>query len=244
MPSLSLRDHRVKAAVAALALGCGIALFWLTPAATWLTDIVAWIRGQGVLGAVVYVALYVIGSVLMVPGTALSLSGGYIYGVVWGSVLVSIAATIGASCAFLVGRYIARDWVKAKVAHDPRFDAVDRAVGEKGFTVVLLARLSPVLPYFLLNYFFGLTKVRLRDFVVATWIGMIPAIVLLVYTGSLLTSLTEVATGRVRPPAQAAVFVGGFLLTVVFVTWIGRFAVRAWKKAVDGVGENGKGAIS
>lgn len=109
----------------------------------------------GPAGAAAFVLLYIAAAALLVPGSALTLGAGAIYGVVWGSLIVSLASTLGAAAAFLIGRHLARGWVEKKVAGSPAFAAIDAAVAEGGWRIVGLTRLSPVFPYTLLNYAYG-----------------------------------------------------------------------------------------
>jgi uncharacterized membrane protein YdjX (TVP38/TMEM64 family) len=178
-------------------------------------------------------AIYVVACVLFVPGTILTLGAGFAFGVVVGTVTVSLASTLGATAAFLVGRTLARDWVQEKVARSPKFRALDEAVGRQGFKIVLLTRLSPLLPFNLLNYALGVTKVPLRTYVLASWIGMLPATVLYVYLGSTLKSLAEVVAGKAEGGVAQQVFFGaGLAATVVVTVFITRLANKALKEAV------------
>lgn len=139
----------------------------------------------GPWGPVVFMAVYVIATVLFVPASALTLGAGAVFGVLWGCVYVSIASTVGATAAFLIGRYIARAWVRHRMAGDATFASVDNAIRIDGWRIVALARLSPFLPFTLLNYAFGVTGVKLRHYVLASWLGMMPGTVLYVYLGSI-----------------------------------------------------------
>jgi uncharacterized membrane protein YdjX (TVP38/TMEM64 family) len=123
-----------------------------------LRELLQWISGLGASAPLVFMPLYVVACVLFVPGSILTLSAGFLFGVVRGSVYVSIAATLGATLAFLIGRYFARQWVAARLANYPKFNAVDEAVAREGWKIVALTRLSPVFPFNLLNYSFGLTR--------------------------------------------------------------------------------------
>src|SRR5262245_47250322 len=142
-----------------------------------------WIGQLGPWGAIIFTATYVGASVFFIPGSVLTLSAGALFGVVRGSIYVSISATLGATCAFLVSRYLARAAIARKIEGNERFSAIDRAVASEGWKIVGLTRLSPVFPFTLLNYAFGLTKVPLRDYVFASWLGMIPGTVMYVYLG-------------------------------------------------------------
>src|SRR5688500_5561723 len=120
---------------------------------------------MGLGGAALFGAVYVVAVVAMVPGSILTLAAGCLYGPLWGTALISPASVLGATLAFLLGRSVARRWVEGKLRDRPRFQAVDRAVQGGGFRVVLLLRLSPLLPFNLLNYALGLTGVRLWKYV-------------------------------------------------------------------------------
>src|SRR5438067_833076 len=126
-----------------------------------------WIGELGPWGPVIFVGLYVVATVLFVPGSVLTLGAGAVFGVVLGSVCVSIGATLGATAAFLVGRYLARDAIARKIEKSEKFATIDRAVADEGWKIVLLTRLSPVFPFTLLNYAFGLTRVKLSHYVLA-----------------------------------------------------------------------------
>src|SRR5713101_9125682 len=149
-----------------------------------LKNALDWIRGLGALAPVAFIAIYIAACVLFLPGSILTIGAGVIFGVVRGSIYVSIAATLGATAAFVVGRYFVRDWIARKLEGNAKFKAIDEAVGREGGKIVLLTRLSPIFPFNLLNYAFGVTKVRLRSYFFASAIGMIPGTIMYVYIGS------------------------------------------------------------
>jgi uncharacterized membrane protein YdjX (TVP38/TMEM64 family) len=214
---------------AAALLGLLFAAVRAFPVDRHLLGVVDWIRGAGLAGAAVFVVVYVLATVLFVPGSILTLGAGFAYGVLAGTGLVWVAANIGAALAFGLGRTLARDWIAGKVAANPRFAAIDHAVGREGFKIVLLTRLSPVFPFNLLNYAYGLTRVPFRDYVLASLVGMLPGTVMYVYFGSLVTSLTELAAGSASRGAmgQALYFVGLALAVgvAVYVTRVARAAL-------------------
>jgi uncharacterized membrane protein YdjX (TVP38/TMEM64 family) len=200
-------------------------------AGPWLTDALEWIRGLGPLAPIVFIAIYIVACVAFLPGSILTIGAGVIFGVVRGSIYVSIAATLGATAAFLVGRYLARDWVSAKLGGNPKFKAIDEAVGKEGWKIVLLTRLSPVFPFNLLNYAYGLTSVSLRDYVLASWIGMIPGTILYVYIGALSGDLARAAGGSAkRTPAGWALTAVGFVATVAVAVYATRIGARALRE--------------
>src|SRR5438093_12488996 len=127
-----------------------------------------WIASLGAWGPVLFTLIYIVACVLFLPGSVLTLGAGIVFGVARGSVVVSFSATLGAVAAFLVGRYLARDWVARKIEKSPRFKAIDEAVAREGWKIVGLTRLSPVFPFNLLNYAFGLTRVSFREYLVAS----------------------------------------------------------------------------
>jgi uncharacterized membrane protein YdjX (TVP38/TMEM64 family) len=193
-----------------------------------ILGLVEWIRHAGWKGLVVFIIAYVTATVLFVPGSILTLGAGFAYGVILGSAAVLIAANLGAFLAFLLGRTVARGWVAARVQSDPRFAAIDRAVGHEGFQIVLLTRLSPVFPFNLLNYAFGVTSVRVSDYVAGSALGMFPGTVMYVYAGSLITSATQLASGQApASQAQTAFYFFGFAATLVVTLYVTRLARRA-----------------
>jgi uncharacterized membrane protein YdjX (TVP38/TMEM64 family) len=135
------------------------------------------IAGLGPWAPLLFALVYIAAAVLFLPSLILTLGAGAVFGVPRAAVLVSISATLGATAGFLVGRYVAREWVARTLAHSTRFRAIDEAVAREGWKIVLLTRLSPAFPFALLNYVFGLTRIRLRDFVLASGSGMMPATV-------------------------------------------------------------------
>ncbi|MGH7925563.1 MAG: TVP38/TMEM64 family protein [Candidatus Binatus sp.] len=200
-------------------------------AGPWLANALDWIRGLGAWAPVVFIAIYIAACVAFVPGSILTIGAGVIFGVVRGSIYVSIAATLGATAAFLVGRYLARDWVSGKLAGNAKFRAIDEAVGKEGWKMVFLTRLSPVFPFNLLNYAYGLTRVTLRGYFFASWIGMIPASVLYVYIGSLSGDLARAAGGGARrTPAEWVFTAVGFAATVAVVVYATRIGARALRE--------------
>ncbi len=183
-----------------------------------------WVGGLGPCGAVLFIALYVVATVLFIPASILTLGAGAVFGVVKGSIYVSIAATLGATCAFLVGRYLARDAIARKIEGNERFAAIDKAVANEGWKTVGLTRLSPVFPFTLLNYAFGLTRVKLGHYVLASWIGMMPGTVMYVYLGS----LAKAASGeRARTTGEWVLYGVGLLATVVVTIFVTRLAKRS-----------------
>jgi len=188
-----------------------------------------WVQQQGVWAPVLFVLMYVGAAVAFVPGSILTLSAGAIFGVVKGTILVSLASTTAAAISFLLGRFALRGWIVKKLAHRPAFRAIDEAVGREGWKMVLLLRLSPVFPFTLLNYGLGLTRIRFWPAMLASWVGMLPGTILYVY----IASLAQVATGETTT-AQKTLYGVGLLATLVMTVWITRIARRALAGKLDG----------
>ncbi|MGH7863628.1 MAG: TVP38/TMEM64 family protein [Candidatus Binataceae bacterium] len=220
----------ICAAIAAVAL---FALVRTVGAAALLSGALDWIASLGRLAPVVFVATYIVATVMLMPGSILTIGAGALFGVVWGSIYASISATLGATAAFLVGRYVARDWIAAKVENNPKFSAIDEAVGREGWKIVGLTRLSPIFPFNLLNYAYGLTRVRLRDYFFASWIGMMPGTVLYVYIGSLGRDLaSKAAGGESSAPSTARWIINivGFVATLLVAIYATRIGARALRE--------------
>jgi uncharacterized membrane protein YdjX (TVP38/TMEM64 family) len=201
------------------------------PLAPFLEALQGWVRGLGLWGPVVFGLLYVVAVVLLFPASALTLMAGALFGLVTGTIVVSLAATTGAAVAFLIARYLARAWVAEKVQRYPRFDALDKAVSAGGWKFVALLRLSPAVPFNLQNYFYGLTGIRFGTCVLTSWLAMLPGTFLYVYLGWLAgASLEAAAGGRSRTPGEWVLIGVGLLATVavtVYITALARRALRA-----------------
>lgn len=233
------RPHKASRAAGALVviglLGAAAAGYALFPVGRWALELVEWIRGAGAAGVGVFAAAYVTATALLLPGSVLTLGAGFAYGPIVGTLLVSPISILAATVSFLLARFVARGWVSRKVARDPRFSAIDAAVGTSGFKIVALLRLSPVLPFSALNYALGLTRVSLRDYVLGSWLGMLPGTVLYVYLGSLVTSASELASGS-RPdagPWGRVLYWGGLAATLLVTVVLTRVAKRALASALS-----------
>lgn len=194
-----------------------------------LQDALTWIQNLGATGAIVFIILYILAAILWIPGTLLTLGAGAVYGVILGSIYVGIGATLGAIAAFLVGRYLARNWVAKRIEGNSKFKAIDEAVAKEGLKIVTLTRLSPAFPFTLLNYAFGVTQVSLKDYAIGC-VGMIPGIVMYVYIGSLAGSLATLGKTPLSQEAQLAQWalqIVGLIATVAVTIYVTRIARKA-----------------
>lgn len=163
-----------------------------------------WIGGLGIWGPVVFGLLYVVAVVLLVPASAITLAAGAFFGLLAGTVIVSLASTTGAALAFLISRYLARNRIAKMVEHYPRFDAVDKAINDGGWKLVALLRLAPAIPFNLQNYLYGLTGIRFWTCVLTSWVAMLPGTFMYVYLGRVGRAGLEATAGggQSRSPAE------------------------------------------
>lgn len=193
-----------------------------------LKDALQWIDSLGTVGAIAFIAIYIVATVAFLPGSILTLGAGVLFDVFWGSVYVFIGATLGATAAFLIGRYLARNWVIKKIADNKKFAAIDNAVGREGLKIVLLTRLSPIFPFNLLNYAFGVTAVSLKDYFLGC-VGMIPGTIMYVYIGSLAGNLALIGTEN-QPTNSTFTWIiriVGFIATVAVTIYVTKIAKKA-----------------
>ncbi|MDD9910715.1 MAG: TVP38/TMEM64 family protein [Ahrensia sp.] len=202
-----------KIIVGVVALVALIFAYRMLPLQEWITAFQGWVQGFGVVGWFIFVVVYAITAFLLVPGSFLTLAAGVIWGV-GGFAIVVVGATLGSSISFLAARYLFQDKVQEKVKDYPKFRAVNDAIGDEGWKVVGLLRLSPALPFSLQNWFLGITPVGFWPAQIATFFGIMPGTLLYVWIGSLGGSAASGDTSTVR----YIVFAIGILATLV-VTW-------------------------
>jgi len=199
-----------------------------------LPQFTAWVASLGIWGPLVFVAGYSLAPVILAPAFLLTIAAGALFGFWAGVAYVMIGGTIGATFAFLISRYAARHLVESLLASNPRLLAIDRAVEQQGFRLVALLRMSPAVPYVLLNYALGLSRVRLLDYIAGS-IGMLPVVAMYVYSGKVAGDLAALASGAAAPRGAAyyvllSLGLGSTVLVTLLVT---RMARRAVDAAVD-----------
>jgi len=214
----------IIAAVAALMAA------WLLPVADWATTLATRARDSGGTGVVIFFAAYVVSTVALLPGSLLTLAAGFAYGPVWGLAIASPASVTGATCAFLLGRTLLRNWAASTAMSSPRARAIDAAVEREGGKLVLLLRLSPLIPFNLLNYLLSLSRVSLGTYVLASFVGMLPGTALYVYLGSLAPAAAALASsGEEGGTIRTVLYVAGLIATVAVAV----IATRAARRALD-----------
>lgn len=163
----------------------------------------AFIEGYGALAPVIYMLTYAIAPALFLPGLPITIAGGILFGPFWGVVYSITSATVGACIAFLISRYVGRSWIEEKLK-SPRWKQLDTMVEQHGWKAVAFTRLIPIFPFNLLNYAFGLTKVKFHHYALTSLVCMLPACIAFIVFSS---SLLEVIKGNITPS-----FVIGLLL--------------------------------
>jgi len=214
------------AAVVAVAIAAA-----LLPVGHWAIELIEAARRAGAAGIVALGAVYLVAPLLLLPASVLTLGAGFLYGPLWGTLLVVPLSNAVAAIAFLLGRTLARRQVERRVAGDARFSAIDRAVGESGFRIVFLLRLSPVIPFNLLNYALGLTRVGFGTYLLASFLGMLPGTFLYVYLGSAATNAAQLSS-HTRTPAGQFAFWAGIVATALLVVILARIAKNALRQAL------------
>lgn len=200
-----------------------------------------WIETLGVWAPCVFVTVYALSCIFFVPAFIFTVASGILFGLVKGACLSLAGGAIGAALAFLIGRYIAREPVRRLFAKNREFHALEGAVSARGWKIIVLARLSPIFPFLIGNYAFGLTRLSVWEYALASAAGTIPSAFAFAYAGTLLGSLTFLeAPGRERTPAEWALLAGGFISTVVLSLYLRRVAESALKDGVplDEPGQN------
>ena len=210
------------------------ALLWLRtlPLADWLAVFNDWVQGLGPVGLLVYALAYAVATVLFLPGSLLTLAAGAAFGLLPGLGAVLVGASVGAALSFLVSRHLARQRVEEWIQSKPRFSAVDRAVAKEGWKIVFLTRLSPIFPFNVQNYAYGLTRISFWHYALASAIGIIPGSFLYVYLGSVGRSGLEAAAGGGDVETLRLVLqIVGLIATGVVTVYITRIATKALKEA-------------
>jgi pyruvate/2-oxoglutarate dehydrogenase complex dihydrolipoamide dehydrogenase (E3) component/uncharacterized membrane protein YdjX (TVP38/TMEM64 family) len=222
-----------KTIVFALILAALFVAFHFLPVRPWFMRFEEYVQSLGAIGPAVVVVAYILGTMLLVPGSAITIGSGTLFGLQTGLIVVILGANLGALGAFLLARSLLREKVAGWVAGNAKFLSLDQAIGKQGFKMVLLTRLSPVFPFVLLNYFLGLTAVRTSSYVLANLIGMLPATFLFVFIGA---AARDAITGQIDGSAgfyQQILKMIGLLATVAVVVVVTKLARKALREAEE-----------
>lgn len=212
---------------------------YVLPIAEPVTALIEWAQAHRTAGAFVYIGCVVLATVLFVPGSGSMMIAGYLFGLGLGTLVSAVAIAVGAQCAFLMGRFVARDWVAKKVAGSPRLVAIEAGLREEAFLIVVLTRLSLVIPFNLLNYAYGITSVRAGVHLFATAVGMLVPVALYVYLGTLARDIGQILSGTATPTAMGYWIAGAGVIAIVVLTWVmHRAATRALERHLPPLDSN------
>jgi uncharacterized membrane protein YdjX (TVP38/TMEM64 family) len=196
-----------------------------------------WLTGLGTSDPLTFIVFFNLATLICVPASLLAIQAGFVFGWGWGSLYVLVGAIVGATLAFLVGRYFTQQWVWQKVNANVRFCAIAQAVAQEGWKIVLLTRLSPIFPFNLTNYAFGITKISLRHYVLGS-LGILPGTVLYTYIGSLASELSQ--AGLSNTPLPLGVQMGqwglrlvGLVATIAIMIYLHRVAKKALNQRME-----------
>ena len=230
---LTARVNQYATAIKWCSLGLIIvSLLWIAsalPVDRAVQAVNAWVESLGVWGPLVFGLVYILATVLLLPASALTLAGGAVFGLGTGTVTVSVASTIGAGLAFLIARYFAREKMAAFARRNPKFNAVDRAIGEGGWKIVALLRLVPAVPFNVQNYLYGVTSIRFWPCFLTSWIAMLPGTFMYVYLGHVGGQGLAAASGAApsRSTGEWVMLAVGLLAAVAVTVYVSRVARAA-----------------
>ena len=202
----------------------------ILPVKEWIREFIGWVQQLGPAGVIVFILAYALATVLFLPGWIFTVSAGLVYGIVGGTLVALTGAIIGATLAFLVARYLLRKNIEEITKKNPRFAAIDQAIGRDGWKIVGLLRLSPLIPFNLSNYFYGITSIRFVEYVAVSAIGMIPGTLLYAYLGAI--GQATVSGGAAQHSKWQYVLLGiGLIATIAVTILVSRIARKALKKS-------------
>lgn len=206
----------------ALAILFAILAYSLTllPIVAWLEALSVWRVTHPLAAPIAYALFVILATVLFVPGSATMMIAGFLFGFFPGAAYAAIAIPLGAQFAFAAGRWVARPWVREKVSASARMQAVEAALQNEAFLIIVLTRLSLIVPFNVLNYAYGATAVRAGTHLFATFIGMLPAVALYVYLGTLARNIGQILSGEAAPSSLGYWLVAAGIATIAAATWL------------------------
>ena len=205
--------------LAAVFLVLASSLYFL-PVAEWVAALASWGQHHPVAGPAAYIVFVIIATVLFLPGSIAMMIGGFLFGFGPGLLLAIIAVPIGAQSAFEFGRWIAQSWVRRRIAGNRKMRTIEAALAEQAFVIVALTRLSLIIPFNLLNYAYGASSVRSGVHLAATAAGMLPAIALFVYLGTLARDVGQILSGEATPAGLGYWIIAAGVVAIAAATWL------------------------
>lgn len=199
----------------------------------WLSSSMDWIQDSGWIGVLWFMFLYALTCIFFLPGSFLTVGAGAVYGFWWGALLVTFSSTVAATVNFLTGRYLLRNFVLRHLSHSPKFLALDRAIEREGWQVILVSRISPIVPHSLVSYIAGVTQISLTRFSVASFLGFLPFSAAYSYAGALLGAVarTQLKISD-NGPWTWFLYIAGLFFTLWAVVKTARMATKALRQSV------------
>ena len=189
-----------------------------------------WIEQSGWVGVLWFIVLYALTCVFFLPGSVLSVGAGAVYGFWFSTALVTISSTVGAMVNFLTSRYLARSWMQRKLSHSAKFRALDRAVSTEGWRMILISRMSPIVPHSLVSYAAGLIRISFWRFTLASFIGFLPQSAAYTYVGAVVGRALRTSAGETpHDPVIWVFYCLGLVATLAVTALTTRIARRSWK---------------
>src|SRR5881396_1695778 len=211
-----------------IAIAVAIVLSRFVPIVSFVEALQQRVMGWGAWGAVCYPLLFAVCNILLLPGGVLAVGGGFFFGLWWGFLVVFVGNIVGAATSFAMSRWVAGQWFRRKLSQDPALRALEPAVQRESWKIVLLSQLHPLFPTSLLNYFYGLTRIRFCTYMLWASIGRMPGLFLYAYVGTLGQLGLRMMRGKSQPRIiEYWMWGGAFLTTVLLLLVLGRIASRA-----------------
>lgn len=197
------------------------------PVGPWVKGFTDWVRRLGVAGAFIFIGVYALASLLFLPGAIFTIAAGLVYGIVGGTAVALVGATLGAGLAFLAGRYLLRQRIESAFKKNKKFAAIDKAIGNQGWKIVGLLRLSPLIPFNVSNYFYGVTSIGFWPYLLASFIGMMPGTLLYAYLGAIGQAGLGGGGKNGHSPLEWTFLGVGLLATIGVTIYVSRLAKKA-----------------
>jgi uncharacterized membrane protein YdjX (TVP38/TMEM64 family) len=215
-------------AIGILFVGCVLAVLVYFDVHDQVFDFLMWLDAQGAWAPVLFTLIMALVVVLVLPGVLFTTGAGFVFGVMKGTLCVVLGTTLGAGIAFLIARHLFGARATRFIMARAKMKLVSDDLAARGWKIVLLTRLVPFFPFKLSNYFFGLTRFTLRDFIIGTFFGIIPFSMFNAYLGSIAADIATLGVREEgRTPAEWALYGAGLVATIVVVLYLNRLARRA-----------------
>lgn len=230
--------YQVGALVLAIALA--IALSRFVPVVNFIEGLQQRVMNWGAWGAICYPLLFALCNILLLPGGIIAVGGGFFFGLWWGFLIVFAGNVVATAISFALSRSIARRWFQQKLSGNPTFRALGPAVERESWKIILLSQLHPLFPTSLLNYFYGLTRIRFGSYMLWASIGRVPGIFLYAYLGTLGQFAVRIMRGKSYPRViEYWIWGGAFVTTALLLVVLGRVAYRAIQASQASDGTSG-----